>query len=296
MFFYVYFSRLKSEARLLFKYPCFRAERLDLKGMEKALIPESNPARPLPHSDRLPAEPNQSSRATLFPSHRPHRMTPSPLILFDLGGVLVRICRTWEEACVYAGVEARDAVRFRDPALAARRKHFHNLHQTGAIACKPYFAAIAESTAGLYTADEVRRIHNAWTLDDYPGVADLIKRLRAAGVRTACLSNTNHSHWTILNQGDGPKRAPSSAVVWLDVRLASHIMGLAKPDDAIYRAAEESLGVSAGDIVFFDDLAENIAAARARGWRAHQIDHTGDTTAQIESHLALGGAGFQILC
>lgn len=211
---------------------------------------------------------------------------PTPTIIFDLGGVLVRICRTWEEACAKANIEPRDAVRFRDPALVARRKHFHHLHQTGAIACRAYFAAIAGSTAGLYSADEVRRIHNAWTLDDYPGVVGLIKRLRAAGVRTACLSNTNHSHWNILTQGDGARRSPSSALAWLDDRLASHVMGLAKPDEAIYRAAEESLGVSAVDIVFFDDLEENIAAARARGWRAHLVDHTGDTAGQIESHLA----------
>jgi putative hydrolase of the HAD superfamily len=212
-----------------------------------------------------------------------------PLILFDLGGVLVRICRTWEEACAHADIEIRGPARFRDPALAARRKHFHHLHQTGQIACKAYFAAISESTGGLYTADEVRRVHNAWTLDDYPGVSDLIRRIRQVGLRTACLSNTNQSHWTILLRGDGPRRERSAAVTSLHTHLASHLMGLAKPDEAIYILAEESLGVAPGSIIFFDDLAENIAAARARGWQAHQIDHTADTAAQIEKHLKATG-------
>lgn len=216
-------------------------------------------------------------------------MTSPPLILFDLGGVLVRICRTWEEACAHANIEVRDASRFREPALAARRKHFHHLHQTGQIACKAYFAAISESTGGLYTADEVRRIHSAWTLDDYPGVADLIRRLRRAGLRTACLSNTNQSHWNILHRGDGPRRERSAAVTSLHTHLASHIMGAAKPDESIYRLAEESLGVEPDSIVFFDDLVENIDAARARRWQAHQIDHTGDPAAQIEARLNAAG-------
>lgn len=189
-----------------------------------------------------------------------------------------------------ANLEVRDARRFSDPALAARRKHFHHLHQTGQIACKAYFAAIAESTGGLYTADEVRCIHNAWTLDDYPGVVDLIKRLRRAGLRTACLSNTNQSHWSILHRGDGPRRERSTAVTSLHTHLASHLMGVAKPDEAIYRLAEESLGVAPDSLVFFDDLEENIAAARTRGWQAHQINHIADTAAQIEAHLKAAGA------
>ncbi|MBL8745968.1 MAG: HAD family phosphatase [Phycisphaerae bacterium] len=214
---------------------------------------------------------------------------PTRTIIFDLGGVLVRICRTWEEACAIAGVEVRDPDRFRNPTLAQRRKHFHHLHQTGQIACKAYFNAIAESTAGLYTPDEVRRVHNAWTRNDYPGVSALITRLREAGKRTACLSNTNHSHWTILQQGQGREHPPSSALLRLDIRLASHIMGLAKPDAKIYLAAEQSLAADPADIVFFDDLAENIAAARARGWTAHLIDHADATAAQIESHLTAAG-------
>lgn len=208
-----------------------------------------------------------------------------PVVVFDLGGVLVRICRTWEEACARAGIEVREINRFREPSLAARRRYFHGLHQTGQLSCKAYFAAIAEASGGLYSADEVRRIHNSWTSGDYPGVESVIQRLRTSGHRTACLSNTNHSHWVILTSGDGAGIEASRALRSLDVRLASHLMGLAKPDEAIYAAAEEALGVPASRVVFFDDLHENIDAARARGWGAHLIDHQGDTAAQIHAHL-----------
>ena len=42
-------------------------------------------------------------------------------------------------------------------------------------------------------------------------------------------------------------------------------------------------------VIFFDDLEENIAAARSIGWTAHQIDHTRDTAAQMRYHLTRWG-------
>jgi FMN phosphatase YigB (HAD superfamily) len=64
---------------------------------------------------------------------------------------------------------------------------------------------------------------------------------------------------------------------------------LAKPDEAIYRAYEKATGVAGAEIIFFDDLAENIEAARAAGWNAEQIDHTGDTAEQVRMLLSRYG-------
>jgi putative hydrolase of the HAD superfamily len=210
-------------------------------------------------------------------------------IIFDLGGVLVRICRTWEEACILARVEVRDMVRFREPALVARRKHFTHLHQTGAMTCRAYFDAIAGASAGLYSADDVRLVHAAWIIEDFRGVAELVERLARVGYRTACLSNTNHAHWAVLRSGDR-ERPPSAVVSRLAHRLASHELGRAKPDDEVYRLAEESLNAGPGEIVFFDDTEENVRAARHRGWAAHLIDHAGDPAAQIGAVLGVVGA------
>ena len=43
------------------------------------------------------------------------------------------------------------------------------------------------------------------------------------------------------------------------------------------------------EILFFDDLSDNIASARACGWSAEQIDHTGDTARQMAEHLGRHG-------
>lgn len=66
--------------------------------------------------------------------------------------------------------------------------------------------------------------------------------------------------------------------VWADLGLKNHFdgmvysaeLGAKKPQDAFYARALERLPVSApGDILFLDDRAENVAAARRAGWQAH---------------------------
>jgi putative hydrolase of the HAD superfamily len=113
-------------------------------------------------------------------------------------------------------------------------------------------------------------------------MTSVIDRIHHAGMRTACLSNTNAHHWEQLDTSEAFRR--------IQVRHASHVMGLVKPDQRIYRAFEAATGVAPQEIVFFDDLAENISAARACGWNAVHIDHTGDTAAQVLAGLRAHGA------
>lgn len=216
------------------------------------------------------------------------------VVCFDLGGVVIRICRTWEEACERAGVDVREPEKFREAELAEQRRLLVEQYQTGALPCEEYWPAIAQATGGLYDADEVRAIHCAWTMDDYPGVAALIDDINVQGAAlTACLSNTNPSHWSIMCGGTNEQRRASVAIAALRRRLVSHDLKLAKPDNRIYTAAERELGVSGHQIVFFDDLHENVEAARSCGWRAFQIDHTGDTAAQMRRHLHSLGVGLE---
>jgi len=75
----------------------------------------------------------------------------------------------------------------------------------------------------------------------------------------------------------------------LDHRLASHELGCAKPGSEIYTIFSKTLEIEPSDIVFFDDLAENVGAARAMGWDAVPIDYTGDTASQMRQALASRG-------
>ena len=201
------------------------------------------------------------------------------LICFDLGGVLLRICRDWTEGCAAAGIDPRTHhpraghdERTRD--LVAR-------YQRGEIECAGFQRELSELFDGIWTPEEVARIDRAWILGAYDGTVGLVDDLRAAGHRTACLSNTSHSHWEMLLE--------DPAVAALDVRHASHLLRLHKPDRRIYEAFEADLGVDGSEIVFFDDLHPNVDAARERGWDAIRIDHETETVPQMRAALRIRG-------
>ena len=218
------------------------------------------------------------------------------VVCFDLGGVVVRIARDWAEGCAAAGLEVREPERFHEAAIKANRRDLADRYQRGLISCEAFFAGVASNSAGLYEAAEVERVHRSWILGEYPGVAHLVSRLNDSGVFTACLSNTNASHWRESLVGSGPDATPSDAIAALRLKMASHELGEVKPGEAIYEKAEALIGDAsgvreAGRIVFFDDLAANVEAARARGWNAHRVDHTGDTAAEMAAVLRNLGLG-----
>ena len=209
------------------------------------------------------------------------------VVCFDLGGVVVRIARSWDEACVRAGVEVRDPERFHDPGLKQQRRDLSNRYQAGDIDCEAFFEGVADLTDGLYVPEEVRAVHDAWIFEDYPGMGALIDHLNAQPhARTACLSNTNHRHWVEQLLGD----AHLEATKRIEHPLASQVLRAVKPDALIYELAEREFAVDPAQIVFFDDLPENVEAARARGWDAVRVDHdVACTSGQIRSELEKRG-------
>ncbi len=215
----------------------------------------------------------------------PHVATQPDIVVFDWGGVLLRICRSWEEGCAHAGLDVRPGVE--DESLRARRQDASMRYQRGELDCESFFTQVAAATAGLYSREDIARLHDAWLIEEYPGVSTLMDDLLALDtVTTGLLSNTNHRHWLRQHHGEQPHFPTAGRVAHPH---ASHLLGCAKPDASIYRAFERETGFSGLQIIFFDDLAENIATARALGWQAVQIDHAGDPAAQMRAALRAVG-------
>src|SRR4051794_6056233 len=108
------------------------------------------------------------------------------LVCFDLGRVLVRICDGWGHACQVAGVRPA-----REPDVAETAA-LHGLVcqvEVGQIEPAEFFRQAAPEM-GLRPQD-VEEVWNSYTRGTFPGAPELLDELRAAGVATACLSNTN---------------------------------------------------------------------------------------------------------
>lgn len=194
---------------------------------------------------------------------------------------------SFEEACQFAGFDAR-SLPVGESVLAQRRQLALQL-DVGSISLPQWADAMSRALGGAYTPDQIERVHHAITQEEHKGALALIDELHAAGIATACLSNTNHDHWVRLVHRDGarllegPPEYP--AVQRIQHRFASHLLQLAKPDTAIYARFERLTGVRGGDILFFDDREENVVAARNRGWLAEWIDAGRDTIPQIRTRL-----------
>ncbi|MFC6590970.1 HAD family hydrolase [Deinococcus lacus] len=98
-----------------------------------------------------------------------------------------------------------------------------------------------------------------------PGAREVLLALRARGLKTGVLSNTLPSVGRTLEH--------LGIDDLIDVAVASCELGVHKPEAGAFRAALERMQLTAPEVLFVDDKAENVAAARALGMPAGLISH-----------------------
>lgn len=204
------------------------------------------------------------------------------LVIFDLGRVLIRICDDWRHACRNVGIEV--AARELDGDEQVCAADIIRRLDSGVIDEKRFAQEIAP-LRGL-TAEQVLAVNDAYLLGPFPGVSEMIDDLHARGINTACLSNTNGNHWRMMQD---PSNANFLPLHRLTHRFASHLIGCCKPDEAIYEHVERATDVQGNQILFFDDAAANVEAARRRGWNAEVITTDREPVDQMRGHLARYG-------
>ena len=210
-------------------------------------------------------------------------LTKIDTVVFDLGGVLVQIARGWDDAHRLAGFAA-DHPGLNSKGFRTDGPRLANAHQRGEITPEQWATGIAESSDGAYSPEDAMRILDAWTIAEYPGIAQVIDAIHDAGLTTSALSNTNARHWELLGIANGSFR-DYPTLERLGQLHASHILGQIKPDIEIYDAFTEAAGLNGSRVLFFDDTMPNIEAARRYGWAARHIDHTNDPARQMMATL-----------
>ena len=197
--------------------------------------------------------------------------------MFDLGGVLAAISHTWDDAARHAGVIAPDL----PTSTVLTALPGFDEYQAGAIPLEDYLSNLADFSG--CSLEDALRLHNGILGDEYEGIEAVIRDIAALGIGTGCLSNTNAPHWEMLLNG------PYPGFQSLQMKMASHLVGVNKPSPAIFARFQETFGLEPEGIAFFDDSPANVQAAQQCGWQAHWIDATQNTPAQLREHLALMG-------
>jgi HAD superfamily hydrolase (TIGR01509 family) len=202
-------------------------------------------------------------------------LDPVEIVVFDLGGVLVQICATWEQAAVCAGVATSLPTGSATPFTALTA---FDDYQAAKIDETEYLAALADRIG--CSPVEARRVHNHILVEPFPGTDELVSELHRLPIATGCLSNTNALHWEELIDGE---RFP--AIAALQQKMASHLVGMNKPDPAIFRHYAEVYGVDPRRVAYFDDNGPNVEVARQVGFRTMLIDPKANPVAQIRRFL-----------
>lgn len=95
----------------------------------------------------------------------------------------------------------------------------------------------------------------------------------------------------LSNSGDGAReeeeRRFGFAAVF-DPICYSHEIGVTKPEPEAFRIVLDRLDAAPADVLFIDDVPENIEAARAMGIRTHLHEATADTIAAIRAAMGAG--------
>lgn len=185
-------------------------------------------------------------------------MTASPVLLFDLGGVIVDFVGAEALDALTGGKHGVDEIRRGWPASPTLRDF-----ETGR--CTP--EAFADRFIADWALDLPREAFLArfpdWTRAPYDGAVELLCGLRGRYV-LACLSNINAIHWERCAVGMG-------LGALFDHCFASHLIGLHKPDPALFDHVARTLGRPPVEILFFDDTPVNVEGARACGFDAHLV-------------------------
>jgi putative hydrolase of the HAD superfamily len=192
------------------------------------------------------------------------------VVLFDLGGVLVRLggveefgalVGTTDEGEIWRLWLGSPAVRCYERGLCSREEFAR--------------AAIEEFRLGIPPEDFLARFLS-WPKGLLAGAAELVGSVRS-DVHRAVLSNTNELHWN--------EQPDASCIHRLfETHFASHLVGLVKPDAAIFERVVEELQCSAAEILFLDDNQINVEGARAVGFAAHRVVGVDQARAVLAAH------------
>lgn len=201
------------------------------------------------------------------------------VILFDLGGVIISF--DWDVAIDHWARHA-DIDR---TVLAQRFVHGDDYQrfERGEIIAEGYFAHLRDQLGVSLDDATLAAGWNAIFGPPIDGITEVLDAIKQSPFRIAALSNTNVAHAAVWPHRYGDVLSTLGRI------LTSHELGHRKPEAACYLAACDHLGVAPSQVLFFDDLAANVAGARAVGMQSVQVTTMNDVHAALRT---LGLANF----
>ena len=199
-------------------------------------------------------------------------------VVFDYGGVISQHQPATEVARLASAARCPE-----DEFTAAYWAHRLG-YDTADLDAATFWQRVAATLGRSFTSAQVAELTRldieSWLHLQEPTVA-LIEQVAAAGHRLALLSNA---------PADVAGAITALAVAGHFEHLVfSCFLRSAKPDPACFGAALSQLGAAAGEVVFLDDRAENVAAATALGIQGVHFTGPAEARAELSRQGVLAG-------
>ncbi|MDC1106542.1 HAD family phosphatase [Prolixibacteraceae bacterium] len=186
----------------------------------------------------------------------------SKLFVFDLGRVLLCI----DPGKCYQSFSALGI----DESYVSRLRELFVHYESGMLNEEELLDIVNSETHSSYNYDLFWQCWDQMIVAFIPEMIDQLKQLKKE-FRCVLLSNTNARHQMVFERlFDRTFGYPMSDA--FDVLFYSHQMSCAKPSNEIYRMVENDMQIDVSKIFFFDDLKENIDAAKKRGWNTFHVN------------------------
>ena len=157
--------------------------------------------------------------------------------------------------------------------------------ERGDISSKEFLKRLAHALGISEDPDEFRQRFLDWHPRLYSGVEPLVSSL-APDCRIALLSNTNILHWNMVHN-------KATVFQQFDHLFLSYETRHCKPEKDAFKIVLTSISVSPSDILFLDDMEQNIATANELGIQAIQVNGIGEVCAAL-SHVGFDTASVNI--
>ncbi len=208
----------------------------------------------------------------------PDRRPRPDLVLFDLGGVLIE----WDPRRLYRKLIADEAAM--EAFLGTVCTPAWNLELDRG---RPFAEAVAELVAAHPEKRPlIEAYHQRW-LEMIGGPIEATVALleELAARRTPLRALTNWSAETFALVHDDPAYAFLGRFAHIYV---SGSLGMIKPDDDIFEHVLDDTGLDAGSVLFIDDSAANIEAARRLGFLTHHFAGAAELERRLRDLQLLG--------
>ncbi len=187
-------------------------------------------------------------------------------IIFDLGGVLMNINYN-KTTTAFKNLGYPD---FDNMYTQFKANNVFDGLETGQIPESVFYEYMLEAGNGKITKDQVTVAWNAMLLDFREDSFEFLKQL-SKKYRLFLLSNTNTIHKAAFDENFKKQMGDFFLDDYFINAYYSHLVGMRKPNEDIFRFVSMDAGAIASETLFIDDLYNNVATAAKLGFKTYQL-------------------------